>query len=418
MKRSVLITLCILALLLTGVLGFMVGRTTLPPPPEHTTTGLLQTPADAGLSYEDAVTFTAEIAHIDGNEFLVNGLAINNINHRTSFVFTVTEKTKLLHHGMAIGVKDLQAGDLISVTYNGKAEDLTPANIGSPFSVELTVKRHDRTDADLSQKQLMYAAIRRMDGRWFLVEDTENGKEYQFTVPEDITPRDHGTVITLADFEVGDVVAIQYTGPVADTAPLRLYELTRFDLSTKKDLVSVLFEEEFIYAEITQTLDAYGCYYMAEGVDISGNDYRGSYHFSLTESLLDQKGLSLEVGNIVKIIHSGVGYPQRDGSILLPFVKDIEVHAPQMAVMEAQIVKKYASSLLLGKIDPEMGEAHGSAYVSVGNVILHGDKEITVDDLAIGDRVAVYYDGWILETYPVQIRSVFKIVLLDDEPSA
>ena len=40
---------------------------------------------------------------------------------------------------------------------------------------------------------------------------------------------------------------------------------------------------------------------------------------------------------------------------------------------------------------------------------------ITVDDLNIGDQIAVSFAGDVLETYPAQLQSVDVIQLLDDE---
>lgn len=41
--------------------------------------------------------------------------------------------------------------------------------------------------------------------------------------------------------------------------------------------------------------------------------------------------------------------------------------------------------------------------------------ELSLSDFNAGDRIAFYYDGIVLETFPGQIPNVFRIKLLDDE---
>lgn len=44
----------------------------------------------------------------------------------------------------------------------------------------------------------------------------------------------------------------------------------------------------------------------------------------------------------------------------------------------------------------------------------HG-TEITLEELNVGDNIAIYYSGDVLEIYPAQITNVLQLVLLDDE---
>lgn len=41
--------------------------------------------------------------------------------------------------------------------------------------------------------------------------------------------------------------------------------------------------------------------------------------------------------------------------------------------------------------------------------------ELSLADFGAGDRIAFYYDGYVLESYPAQVQNVTKIKLLDDE---
>ncbi|MGI6113431.1 MAG: DUF3221 domain-containing protein [Mahellales bacterium] len=41
------------------------------------------------------------------------------------------------------------------------------------------------------------------------------------------------------------------------------------------------------------------------------------------------------------------------------------------------------------------------------------DTEITMDDIKVGARVEVFYNGAIAESYPAQLQGCFKVKLLD-----
>lgn len=41
--------------------------------------------------------------------------------------------------------------------------------------------------------------------------------------------------------------------------------------------------------------------------------------------------------------------------------------------------------------------------------------EISLSDLDIGDNISITFSGETLDTYPVQINDVVRIILLDDE---
>lgn len=415
MKKTIATVLLTVILCASLVGAFVLGRTTAPEA-SLSQTGMQggNTPQTDSLDYRKVTSFFAEIAHIEEDHLIANGLPVNDINHRSSFFIILKDEAVLSHHGMEIGIDALHAGDIISVSYTGPKEDITPATI-APLSVALTVPHTERKDVDLSETYLMHAYIEQMDGSYFLLRDSDDGKIYQLNVPEDITPKDHGTKITLADFEVGDLVAIQYHAPVANTSPARIYEIVRFDLATKKESLGVELPGDYICVMITEFLDASHCYFKAEGVDISGNDYRGSYTISIPESVLDQSGLALEVGNVIKLYHHGIANPQRNGELFVPGAKKIEMICDKMYVMEGIVTQVSPSTLYLGSINPETGETHTSAHVRIGNVILRGNEEITVDDIKVGDRAEVYYNGWVLESYPVQVIAVFKVVVLEND---
>lgn len=41
------------------------------------------------------------------------------------------------------------------------------------------------------------------------------------------------------------------------------------------------------------------------------------------------------------------------------------------------------------------------------------DKEITIGDIKMGDKVQIFYNGAIAESYPAQIHKCYKVKLLD-----
>lgn len=415
MKKTIVTVLLTVILCACLVGAFFLGRTTSPEATlSQTGTQDGNTPQTDTLDYREVTSFFAEIAHIEGDRLIANGLSVNDINHRSAYFIILSDEVTLSHHGMEIGIDALHAGDIISVSYAGLREDITPATI-SPLSVALTVPHTERKDVDLFETYLMHAYIEQMDGNHFLLKDSDDGKIYKLNVPEDITPKDHGAKITLADFEVGDLVALQYRAPVANTSPAQIYDIVRFDLATKKESLGVELQGDYICVMITEFLDASHCYFKAEGMDISGNDYRGNYTVSIPESVINQSGLTLEVGNVIKLYHHGIANPQSDGGLFIPGAKKIEMICDKMYVMEGIVTQVSPSTLYLGSINPETGEKHTSAHVRMGNVILRGNEEITVDDIKVGDRVTVYYNGLVLESYPVQIIAVFKVVVPEND---
>lgn len=64
----------------------------------------------------DIQTYYAEIKEIDSNSLLVEGISLNDEDHRSEFRYDVPEGTKLEWHNTPIGLSDLNEGDLISIT--------------------------------------------------------------------------------------------------------------------------------------------------------------------------------------------------------------------------------------------------------------------------------------------------------------
>ena len=86
------------------------------------------------LNYQ---TFYATIKEITENKFLVQGLAINDLNFRGEFSFLVVEETELKWQGESIDIKDLDIGDTISITFGGYILESYPARITEIVRIQL-----------------------------------------------------------------------------------------------------------------------------------------------------------------------------------------------------------------------------------------------------------------------------------------
>ena len=84
----------------------------------------------------DQQTFYAEIREREADRFLVKGLAVNDLNYRGIHFFSATE-TALLWRGTAIGLSDLDAGDIIAVTFDGYVLESYPAQLQEVIRIQL-----------------------------------------------------------------------------------------------------------------------------------------------------------------------------------------------------------------------------------------------------------------------------------------
>ncbi len=82
-------------------------------------------------------TFYAVIDQIDGNNLLVSGLEVNDINSQGAFHFTVEDTTVLEWRNTPIKLTDLEEGDRISVTYTGTVTESYPAGLEKVIKLQL-----------------------------------------------------------------------------------------------------------------------------------------------------------------------------------------------------------------------------------------------------------------------------------------
>lgn len=85
----------------------------------------------------DTKTFYAAIESISDDYLVVQGLAVNDINGRGYFKFTIDESTIIEWHNTEIEISDLHAGDTISITYSGPVAESDPAGIENILKIIL-----------------------------------------------------------------------------------------------------------------------------------------------------------------------------------------------------------------------------------------------------------------------------------------
>ncbi|MDC2756077.1 hypothetical protein PO351_26665, partial [Bacteroides ovatus] len=82
-------------------------------------------------------TFYATITEINGNNFTVEGLDINDINYRGAFTFSVIAETELVWRGTEMQVEEFDIGDIISVSFTGLVQESYPGYILDVVRVQL-----------------------------------------------------------------------------------------------------------------------------------------------------------------------------------------------------------------------------------------------------------------------------------------
>lgn len=107
----------IAALFIGGAVGFFLGRHD-----AGSTDG-------NGLGTPTSQTFYAEISEINGQNLLVEGIELNDINFRGAFSLSIDNNTRLEWRYTEIELSELSVGDRISVTFSGEVLESYPAMI-------------------------------------------------------------------------------------------------------------------------------------------------------------------------------------------------------------------------------------------------------------------------------------------------
>lgn len=79
----------------------------------------------------------AEIISVNGSNFHVKGLDVNDINGRGEFTFFAKENTRLVWRGTEIPLSDFQSGDRIAFYYRGAVLESYPAKIPNVVMIKL-----------------------------------------------------------------------------------------------------------------------------------------------------------------------------------------------------------------------------------------------------------------------------------------
>lgn len=94
--------------------------------------------SDNGVpSADETQTFYATIREIRGNNWLVEGLSVNDINFRSQFSLSISEETQLVWRGTDKEPSDFAEGDTISVTFAGAVQETYPAGIPHVVKIQL-----------------------------------------------------------------------------------------------------------------------------------------------------------------------------------------------------------------------------------------------------------------------------------------
>lgn len=79
----------------------------------------------------------AEIISVNGSNFHVKGLDVNDINGRGEFTFSAKENTTLVWRGTEIPLSDFQSGDRIAFYWRGMILESFPAQVENVVMIKL-----------------------------------------------------------------------------------------------------------------------------------------------------------------------------------------------------------------------------------------------------------------------------------------
>ena len=101
-----------------------------------------------------------------------------------------------------------------------------------------TPNENNSNTISFSDTRTFYAEITNINVSHFVVDGLDtNGinhsGDFQFSIDEDTILIWRGTTISIDDFEVGDIVAITYTGSVAEISPAIIENVLRLELAVE-----------------------------------------------------------------------------------------------------------------------------------------------------------------------------------------
>lgn len=90
---------------------------------------------------------------------------------------------------------------------------------------------------------------------------------------------------------------------------------------------------------------------------------------------------------------------------------------PNCEVVYAEIISVYDSNFHVRGLDVNdiNGRGEFTFFAKENTALVWRGTELSLSDFQAGDRIAFYYSGEVLLTYPEQVQNVLMIKLLDDE---
>lgn len=86
---------------------------------------------------EPTQTFYATITEVSDSSLLVEGLEVNDINHRGAFTVPVDSSTRITWRYEAMDFSELKPGQTVSVTYSGAVMESDPAGLTDVTWIQL-----------------------------------------------------------------------------------------------------------------------------------------------------------------------------------------------------------------------------------------------------------------------------------------
>ena len=84
-----------------------------------------------------AQIFYATITDVKDNVLTVEGLAVNDINFRGAFTFSLEENTAVIWRYADLAPEDLETGDTVAVIFTGEILESYPARLTDVTAVQL-----------------------------------------------------------------------------------------------------------------------------------------------------------------------------------------------------------------------------------------------------------------------------------------
>lgn len=108
-RQIIMIGVVVLAIIVAAGLGFFIGRMSVTP--------------------EVSEVFFAKLTEHQGEQLLVEGLSVNDINFRGEFVVPISRDTRLTWRGEPMTSDELKPGDIIAISFSGDILESYPMQL-------------------------------------------------------------------------------------------------------------------------------------------------------------------------------------------------------------------------------------------------------------------------------------------------